>query len=310
MWDGKRDFVNDELRHQYASSLLTLILRIHPFSSLTCFVFRTFVREHGGDPRSRLHAMDSDDEEQPSPLDYARHHGLCKPYYEESIYCDNMPVITSDIIDRDLWDLSNESITNSVNALIKERLTVSRDSMLLLKSMHNSQDAPLNDLVTEDRHRWMLGLKQELPILRTDTELDLLSFGDASMPDLRHVNIPSEIIHKDSDEGFEWPAKYLAYSAQCDAQIKAEKLVVSRDILMRLQDAIHDSFTSQDLAEIEKESMRCRSVGEVSTPVDMADNVETRMSTNYPTLTSTITALGALHTLIACESSSASFRQW
>jgi hypothetical protein len=278
---------------------------MHSFFSQITSASRIFVREHSSNPRPHLHAMDSDDEE-PSPLDYARRHELCQPYYEEPIYCDNLPLVTSEIIDWDLRDLSNESITNSVNALIKERLTLSRDAMLLLKSMHNPEEVPPIEILTKDRHRWMLDLKQELPILQTDTELDLLSFGDASMPDLRHVNIPSEVIHKDSDEGFEWPAKYLAYPAQCEAQIKAEKLAVSRDVLMHLQDAIHDSFTSQDLAEIENESIRCRSVGEVSTPVGMANNVETCMSTDYSTFTSTVTDVRALHTLITCESSSAS----
>jgi hypothetical protein len=253
--------------------------------------------------------MDSDDEE-PSPLDYARHHELCQPYYEEPIYCDNLPLVTRDIFDRDLRDPSNESIINSVNALIKERLTLSRDAMLLLKAMHHPEELPPIEVSTKDRHRWMLDLKQELPILRTDTELDLLSFGDASIPDLRYVNIPSEIIHNDSDEGFEWPAKYMAYPSQCEAKIKAEKLVVSRDVLMHLQDTIRDSFTSQDLAKIENESMRYRSVGEISTPVGMANNVETRMPADHPTSTSTVTVLGALHTIITCKSCSTSFQQW
>jgi hypothetical protein len=213
--------------------------------------------------------MDSDDVEL-SALDYARHYELCKPYYEEAVHYGTLPVVTCETIEQDLRDLSNESITNSVKALIKERLLVSRDAALLLNLMQKPEEAPAIENLTKDRHRWMLDLKQELPVLRTNAELDLLSFGDTSMPDLRHVNIPFEVIREDSDEGFEWPAKYLTYAAQCDAQIKAEKLVVSRDVLMHLQDAIRDSFTSEDLAEIDNESLRRKSVGEASILQDIA----------------------------------------
>jgi hypothetical protein len=292
----------------HASFLLTLLWRKHSFSSQNSPVFDIIVRERGAYEPSCLHAMDSDDEEL-SALDYARHYELCKPYHEEALYYGTLPVVTSDTIDQDLGDLSNESITNSVKALIKERFLVSRDAALLLNSIQKLQEAPVIENLTEDRHRWMLDLKQELPVLRTDAELDLLSFGDTSMPDLRQVNIPFVVIREGSDEGFEWPAKYLTYPAQCDAQIKAEKLVVSRDVLMHLQDAIRDSFTSQDLVEIDNESLRRKSVGEASILQGIAKNIEIRMSTDYPTPTSTITTAGALCTIIACESSSTSLRQ-
>jgi hypothetical protein len=243
------------------------------------------------------------DEEEWSPLDYARHHGLCKPYYDEVTYGGSLPVLTTDNFNQDLEDLSNASVTNSVNALTRERLAMSRDAALLLKSLQEWQEAPPADSITADRYRWVYGLKQELPILQTDNELDLLNFGDATMPDLSHVNIPFEVVHEDRDEGFEWPAKYLTYQAQCEEQINAERLIVSRDVLLQLQDAVRDSFTSQDLVQIESESLPYRSVGETLTPSDIAKSVESTVSTTNPTSTSTVTTAGTLHTIVTCEPS-------
>jgi hypothetical protein len=251
--------------------------------------------------------MDSDEEEW-STLDYARHHGLCKPYNEGVTYDGSLQVLTNDTFDLDLSNLSNDSITNSVNTLIRERLAVSRDAALLLKSIHELQEAPPTDTTIAERHRWMSDLKQELPILRTDNELDLLNFGNTAMPDLNHVNIPFEVIHEDNDEGFDWPAKYTTYPTQCEDQIKAEKLVVSKDVLLQLHDAIRDPFTSQDLNQMEDEGLRSRSVRDASAPPDIAKNVESCMPANYPTSASIVAVVGSLHTIVPCEPPSTSLR--
>jgi hypothetical protein len=245
--------------------------------------------------------MDSYEEEW-SALEYARHHGLCKPYNDGVTYDGSLPAFTNNTFDLDLSDPSEDSVTNSVTALIRERLAVSRDAALLLKSIHELQDALPAEVTITERHRWMLDLKQELPLLRTDNELDLLSFGNAAMPDLSHANIPFEVVHEDNDEGFDWPMKYTTYTAaQCEEQIRAEKLVVSKEVLLHLQDAIRDSFTSHDIGTIEDESLRYRSVGDAPTPSDITKNVETCLSTNYTTSASTITAVGSLHTIVSRE---------
>jgi hypothetical protein len=213
--------------------------------------------------RSYSCAMEFDlDDEELSVLDYARRHKLCEPYNTGKLHVGILPALLNDDLDRDLCDLSNDSITNTINALARERLAVSKDAVLLLRTIHELQQAPQKEEVNVERRQWMISLRQELPVLRPDTELDMLNFGSIAMPNFRDLKIPFEIIDEDRDEGFAWPAKYLAYPAQCDERIKAEKLAVSRDVLLHLQDSISDSYTSEDDNKIKEGGLRYKPVGE------------------------------------------------
>lgn len=200
------------------------------------------------------------EEEEPSALDYARREGLSKPYYSDQFFFGNMPSPPRDDFDQDLWDLSPASITNTMNSLTKERLSVNRDAALLLKIVHNFREPPPEELLSPSSRRSARGLKQELPVLRTDNELDMLYFGCVDMPDLTKLKIPFEVVNQANDEGFEWPAKYLTYPARCVAQINAEKLAMPRDVLLYLQDAIRDSHAQGDFEKLKEECLSYRPV--------------------------------------------------
>ncbi|KAF2855661.1 hypothetical protein T440DRAFT_535780 [Plenodomus tracheiphilus IPT5] len=184
-----------------------------------------------------------------SALKYARYYGLCVDYATEDLRIRDLAAPSDDKIDRDLRDLSITITTDLTSELIRERLAVSRDAALLLKSVHALQVAPTEDAPIVDRRKWMLSLRQEVPILSTDHDLDILSFGSAALPDLKNLKIPSEVTNVESDEGFEWPSKYFAYPAQCEEQVKAEKLGVTKDVLLCLQSAIRDDYQPQDLED-------------------------------------------------------------
>jgi hypothetical protein len=205
--------------------------------------------------------FDLDDEEL-SVLDYARRHRLCVPYDAGTLHFGDLPTLSDDDVDWDLCDLSNDSITNATNALTKGRLAVNKEAALLLKTVHDLRQAPAMKEVNVERRRWMLNLRQELPVLQTDAEFDMLNFGNIAIPDFKDLKMPFEIIDEDGDEGFAWPARYLAYPAQCEERIKAEKLAVSRNVLLHLQNSISDSYTSEDDDKIKKKDLRHRPVGE------------------------------------------------
>jgi hypothetical protein len=106
-------------------------------------------------------------------------------------------------------------------------------------------------------------LKQELPVLQTDAELDLLHFGTRVEPDFRDLRtrLPSEDLDDENDQGFGWPAKYSTYPAQCDAKVKSEKLAMTRDALAFLQDAVKDDYSAQDEEKLMAGEMERRVVG-------------------------------------------------
>src|SRR6185295_13941652 len=115
--------------------------------------------------------------------------------------------------------------TYPISELTKERLSLSKDAALLLKSICLMQKAPENEILPHsDDYRRASRLKQEAPVLRSDPELDLLHFGSTDIPSFSDLRIPFEIIDTENNEGFEWSTAYLAYPAQCDERAKTEKL--------------------------------------------------------------------------------------
>jgi hypothetical protein len=205
---------------------------------------------------------EEEEEEMPElpPLDYARQYGLSTPYFEEELFVGDLPTPPNDNFDQDPWDPPNASTTNMVTALIKERLAVSTYTVLLLQAVHDFCKPPPSEAPTLNLRRHARFAKQELPILRTDNELDMLSFGSTAMPDLTKLNIPSEVVKEEDDEGFKWPTKYLTYPAQCDAQIKSEKMAVSRDVLVYLQDAVTDSYSPEHFDKLKEQCLSYKPV--------------------------------------------------
>jgi len=200
-------------------------------------------------------------DEELSPLEYTRRHGLCKPYNSERPALDGLHAPSDDTFYQDLWDPSHTRITNDLSGLMKERLSVTKDTAVLLRAIQDLREAP-SDPVTLDGRRWILSLKQELPVLRTDHELDVLTFGSTAVPDLNNLAIPSEVVDEENDEGLEWPAKYFTYPAKCSDRIKAEKIAVSRDVLLYLSDATQDAYSAEDAKNIIVESLQYKPVSE------------------------------------------------
>jgi hypothetical protein len=203
--------------------------------------------------------LDLEDEEL-SALEYARRYGLCKAYDSEKPETGSLYSLIDDTFDQDPWDSFDESVTNAVRGLTRERLAVNKDAILFLKAVRELTDVPAQDLLMTDRWKGKLGLKLELPLLRTDNELDLMNFGSAAIPDFGTLNIPTEIVKEENDEGLQWPAKYFAYPAQCDERVKGEKLAVSKEVLVHLRDTIQEPYTPKDYEMIMVQSQKYKPV--------------------------------------------------
>lgn len=202
---------------------------------------------------------------EPSVLEYAREQGICVDYTTELPRLLDICLSLKNTLDQDPWDSFDDECTNATNAaqeLTKERLTLNKEAALLLKTILTLQEPPQDDPLTADA-RQTRELKQELPVLQTDAELDLLHFGTRVELDFRDIRrrLPSEDLDDENDEGFAWPAKYHAYPAQCDAKLKNEKLAMTRDALSFLQNAVEDDYSIQDEEQVMAEEMQRRVVG-------------------------------------------------
>lgn len=236
-------------------------------------------------------------------IDYARHYGLSTPFYDEQLLVGGLPTPPLDDFDQDPWDPSNALSTRATSVLIKERLTVNKDAALLLKAVHDFREVPQDETTPATPRQFARQLKQELPVLRTDNELDMLSFGNASAPDLTKLNIPSEMINNENDEGLEWPRKYLRYPAQCENQIKAEKLAVLSNALRYLQDAVCDSHVSEDFEKFKVESVGYTPVSEQTKRHKEAllIIIEYHTSTSHAAIVTTLSRDRTLRTFVPGE---------
>ncbi|KAF3042837.1 hypothetical protein E8E11_005366 [Didymella keratinophila] len=188
--------------------------------------------------------------EEPSVLEYAREQGICVDYTTELPRLSDICLELKDALDQNPRDPFEQDCTNATTAaqeLTKERLALNKEAAFLLKTVLTLQEPPRDDPLTADA-RQTRDLKQELPVLQTDAELDLLHFGTRVEPDFRDLRtqIPSEDLDDENDEGFGWPAKYSAYPAQCDVKVKNEKLAMTRDALAFLHNAVKDDYSAQD----------------------------------------------------------------
>jgi hypothetical protein len=207
--------------------------------------------------------------EEPSVLEYAREQGICVDYTTELPRLLDVCLSLKETLDQDPCDFCEDECTNTMTAaqttaaqeLTKERLALNKEAAFLLKTVLALRGPPRDDPLIVDV-RQTRALKQELPVLQTDAELDLLHFGTRVEPDFRDLRtrLPSEDLDDENDQGFGWPAKYSTYPAQCDAKVKSERLAMTRDALAFLQNAVKDDYSAQDEEKIMVEEMERRVV--------------------------------------------------
>lgn len=209
--------------------------------------------------------------EELSVLEYAREQGICTDYTTELISLQDIcrelkdTVSLNYTVDQNPRDSFEDDFTNATTAaqeLAKDRLALNKEAAFLLRTVVTLREPPRDDPLTADA-RQTRDLKLDLPVLQTDAELDLLHFGTRIEPNFKSLRtrLPSEDLDEENDEGFGLPTKYSAFPAQCDAKVKSEKLVMTRDALAFLQNAVKDDFSHQDEEVLMVEEMVRKRVG-------------------------------------------------
>jgi hypothetical protein len=179
-------------------------------------------------------------DEEPTVLEYLRFHGLTEDYLNEELLLKD--VLRLDVnLEQDLND-SRDHLALQVrrDAISKERLAVSREAALLLRSYLDLKPVNTSSQSNFECRRHWRQMKLELPLLTTDDELDLLEFGRTMPIRMYNLNIPPEKIDIEKGEGVEWPTEYHTLPAQFEQQARVRKFAVNRDDVLFLQDAIKD----------------------------------------------------------------------
>ncbi|KAH0569254.1 hypothetical protein GP486_000010 [Trichoglossum hirsutum] len=172
-------------------------------------------------------------------VEYARFHGLTQdhrtvlPLFSTSSSPRNFLAQLADPEDVPHLELSPTFTT-------QEKLSLNRGAAALLSSMWNvGLELPQEEPSILYSQRRGKDLKVELPILRTDHELDVRGFmeifGRQNSPDLSGENIPLEEINEEDGEGLSWPIASFDLLKISEGKLNNEKLEVSRDAVLHLQ---------------------------------------------------------------------------
>lgn len=171
-------------------------------------------------------------------LEYARFHGLARNYLGINPLANLGQV--EDCLGPD-EDLAEVPPTNKFGGIPPaEKLAFSKDALLLLGSVTKTElreESLSSHEFLFDTHR-VRSMKQEVPEIGTDHELDMMDFGRPFMPDLENHYMPMILVDEEADEGLTWPSKYRTLPTEFTKGSESEALAVSSDVLVFLRDTL------------------------------------------------------------------------
>lgn len=187
--------------------------------------------------------MMSQDEE-PSIIDYARFYGLIRDHLEDH------PLQGLAAPHDFLSQLDDTAYLFQIRSgcikVPEERLVVDAGTASFLEEIAGLAKYVPSQLENGIDVRRVRRMKHELPLLRTDHEVDLLRFAPRILPDLEHEFLPFETIDEEADEGFNWPMRCHELPAEYDRKVKAERLVFPKEGLIELQETLRSSLEGGD----------------------------------------------------------------
>lgn len=200
---------------------------------------------------------------EPTIIEYARFHSLIRDHRLLDPLAlipeqEDEPNLFEDPQDAPKIELSHDFSTN-------EKLVLSKEAAKLLSSCTRIADVTAWNIeeTLEIRQRACKN-RCEIPILKTEHELDMGEFRRRVEPDLAGFNLPYEKVDEESDEGLAWPPKYYELAQEVDAKSKREKLEISRDIFVYMQSIVTDSHIDAETElldnELESRHVSCLSI--------------------------------------------------
>ena len=203
---------------------------------------------------------------EPAVIDYARFYGLVQNHLE----LDPLQEFT---VAEDLTSFLDDPpelfrICPIDFKLPKERLTVDADTASCLLSITESaKQSPIHS--DEDlgihRHR-VRRMKHELPLLRSEHEIDVADFASPIVPHLENEFLPFETVDVEEDEGLEWPSSYYALPGEFDKKSRSEKIAASKDDLVCLQQTLKSPLEGVEPGAFEVDDLSYKRVTLVHFP--------------------------------------------
>ena len=119
-----------------------------------------------------------------------------------------------------------------------ERLVAVKAASVLLAALNPKQyESNTESFGPIPAHR-IQNLKLEPPLLRSDHDMDMLSFVRRIDPNLAQEFIPPEVVDDELDEGLGWPSSCLGLPDTYFQKAQDEKLQASKHVFAYIRDAL------------------------------------------------------------------------
>lgn len=193
-----------------------------------------------------------EEEQELSALEYARQSGVSRNYLEEPLPYSHLEALLADLSDvSDDSHLPQFRLTSKVST--DERLEVSREGAKILAAITQDISSYTQDSLfpfqhdSRSLHRFN-HLRVELPLLRSDHELDCIAFADRSGFELglKDIKFPLERVNEENNEGLTWSQKLWNLEGETLQKVRLEKLEVTRDAMEVLMGASKANWTGGD----------------------------------------------------------------
>ena len=175
--------------------------------------------------------MSQDDE--PSVLKYARFHG---PTVNHLATCP----IQRCIRDLNCAESADEptllEVEGSLAQIPHKCLLIPENALALLTKCTKPRGQELHDGVPLPKIHRLRDMKVELPLLRTDPEVDMQDHPRRVMPELAKEPIPLVKVEDRKDESFLWLGCSHSLLAKVNAKLASESLIISKDTILYLQE--------------------------------------------------------------------------
>lgn len=211
------------------------------------------------------HPQASEEAEEPSPLEYARSNGLSRDYLAERLGFSDLEQLQH-VVDAKQLDSSHLRQFNLGSEIrVEERLTISKDAALLLSSINREEASEdIDSLVVSMLDTRTLGWppKLELSLLRSNHETDCREFASREGFEikLQDVKLPLELVDDEKNEGLSWPSRFWDMGPETLQKLKAEKLAVSKDAFMFINDCLKDDWTEDDAKALWNDEQKYKKV--------------------------------------------------
>lgn len=184
-----------------------------------------------------------------TPLEYARLHGLSRNHLSESFAFSQIKALRTSGSEDDVDKLLPQ-FDLGVEPRLDERLMLSRDAARLLQAVAEEETPQaIGDIIYSLLSKPAVGSARiELPILKTDHECDCKEFAqwDGFEVKLRDIKFPLEVTDEQNNEDLRLPSTYWQTGDEVMSSLEKEKLEVSKTTLAYLQNALKNDWTCDE----------------------------------------------------------------